>query len=127
MTTLRLSWDTVTAGIAPPQSCNGLMLPIVVFDQMYSFDVDTLIKSIPTPEGQEEAKFRPIAEEIVWRIIQLADNAGATDEHRALNYLAVRYDAIYAKAADCYRRTAEGGSPGLSSERVSVGEDSVMP
>jgi hypothetical protein len=38
--------------------------------------------------------------------MQLADNAGATDEHRAMNYLAVRYDGIYALAherflADC--------------------------
>lgn len=30
----------------------------------------------------------------------MADNAGATDEHRALNYLVVRYPAIYAKAAE---------------------------
>ena len=30
--------------------------------------------------------------------MQMTDNAGATDEHRALNYLAMRYPAIYAKA-----------------------------
>lgn len=29
----------------------------------------------------------------------MTDNAGSTDEHRALNYLVVRYQAIYAKAA----------------------------
>ena len=28
-------------------------------------------------------------------IVQIADNAGATDEHRAINYLSVRYDEIY--------------------------------
>ena len=32
--------------------------------------------------------------------MQMTDNAGATDDHRALNYLAVRYPAIYAKAAE---------------------------
>jgi hypothetical protein len=32
--------------------------------------------------------------------MQLTDNAGATDEHRALNYLAMRYPAIYSKAAE---------------------------
>ena len=32
--------------------------------------------------------------------MQLTDNAGAADEHRALNYLVMRYPAIYAKAAD---------------------------
>jgi hypothetical protein len=38
--------------------------------------------------------------------MQLADNAGATDEHRALNYLAVRYPAIYATAAEQYGRNS---------------------
>jgi hypothetical protein len=36
--------------------------------------------------------------------MQMTDNAGATDEHRALNYLAVRYPAIYATAADAFAR-----------------------
>ena len=36
----------------------------------------------------------------------MADNAGATDEHRALNYLAVRYPAIYASAAEAFGRNA---------------------
>lgn len=38
--------------------------------------------------------------------MQLADNAGATDEHRALNYLAVRYPAIYARTAEAYAANA---------------------
>lgn len=32
--------------IAPPDFCNGLMVPIVAFDQIYSFDRDILIKAI---------------------------------------------------------------------------------
>ena len=36
--------------IAPPTMCNGLMVPIVIFDQIYSFDRDALIKAIPRPE-----------------------------------------------------------------------------
>jgi hypothetical protein len=90
--------------IASPQICNGLMLPIVFFDQLYSFDLETIIKAIPRPEKIAADKFAPMAEEIFFRTLQIADNAGATDEHRALNYLAVRYDAIYAKAADCFGR-----------------------
>jgi hypothetical protein len=90
--------------IAPPQMCTGLMVPIVIFDQMYSFDIDSLIKSIPRPEMISEKEFGPVAEELIQRIMQMADNAGATDEHRALNYLALRYPAIYAKAAECYGR-----------------------
>ncbi len=34
----------------------------------------------------------------------LADNAGSTDEHRALNYLVVRYPAIYTIVADAFGR-----------------------
>jgi len=32
----------------------------------------------------------------------MADNVGATDEHRTLNYLSVRYSAIYATVADMF-------------------------
>jgi PatG C-terminal len=54
-------------------------------------------------EGQaciSAKEFTPAAEELFMRIMQMADNAGATDEHRALNYCAVRYPAVYAKAAE---------------------------
>jgi PatG C-terminal len=95
--------------IAPPEVCNGLMVPVVGFDQLYSFDVDSFIEGIPrpedTPEDQEE-RFRAAAEELYYTIVQLADNAGATDEHRALNYLTVRYDRIYAKTAEMFERNA---------------------
>jgi hypothetical protein len=38
------------------------------------------------------------------RILQMTDNAGATADHRALNYLAMRYPGIYAKAAEEFAR-----------------------
>ena len=34
----------------------------------------------------------------------MTDNAGATDEHRAPNYLAMRYPGIYARAAEEFGR-----------------------
>ena len=86
--------------IAPPEMCNGLMVPIVIFDQIYSFGRDQLIKAIPKPEKMSDEQFSPAAEELFDRIMHMTDNAGATDEHRALNYLAMRYPAIYAKAAE---------------------------
>ena len=86
--------------IAPPEMCNGLMVPIVAFDQIYSFDRDALIKAIPKPEKTTAAQFAPAADELFNRIMQMTDNAGATDEHRALNYLAMRYPDIYAKTAE---------------------------
>lgn len=92
--------------IAPPETCNGLMVPIVVFDQIYSFDRDALIKAIPRPPKTTAKDFGPAAEELFDRIMLTADNAGCMDEHRALNYCAVRYPAIYAVAADAYGRNS---------------------
>jgi len=75
--------------IAPADMCNGLQVPVVAFDQLYSFDRDSLISAIPKPEGVSAKAFTATAGEVFDRIMQMADNAGATDEHRALNYLAV--------------------------------------
>src|SRR5262247_874649 len=94
----------VRGPIAPPELCNGLMVPMVVFDQLYSFDRDSLIKAIPRPEKVTAKQFETVSGELFERILQMADNAGATDEHRALNYCVVRYPAIYATAADAYAR-----------------------
>lgn len=93
--------------LAPPQMCNGLMVPIVLFDQLYSFDREGLVKAIPRPKEipeKQDSLFRASANELLERILQLADNAGATDEHRALNYLAVRYPAIYTVAAESHAK-----------------------
>jgi hypothetical protein len=92
--------------IAPPTMCNGLMVPIVAFDQIYSFDVDTLLSSIPCPDNVEAEQFKAVSEEVFSRVIQIADNAGDMDEHRALNYLAVRYPALYSGVADAHARNA---------------------
>jgi hypothetical protein len=86
--------------IAPPEYCNGLAVPIVVFDKLYSFDRKDMIKSIPRPEAIPAREFTHAAKDLFDRIGQVADNTGATDEHRAVNYLSVRYPAIYAKAAE---------------------------
>jgi PatG C-terminal len=90
--------------LAPPETCGGSMLPVVVFDQIYSFDRDALVKAIPRPKEIPAKGFTSAANELLTRIMQLADNAGATDDHRALNYLVLRYPAIYATAAECHGR-----------------------
>jgi PatG C-terminal len=38
--------------------------------------------------------------------MQMADNAGASDEHRPLNDLAVRYPALYTTAAEAHWRNS---------------------
>jgi hypothetical protein len=90
----------VRGSIAPADLCNGLMVPIVGFDQLYSFDREALVKAIPRPEKVAAKQFETVAGELLDRVLQMADNAGATDEHRALNYLVVRYPAIYVLAAE---------------------------
>src|SRR5262249_47552239 len=62
--------------MAQPDMCNGLIVPIVAFEQLYSFDRDTLIKAIPRPEKTNAKEFTPAAEELFDRIMQMTDNAG---------------------------------------------------
>jgi hypothetical protein len=88
--------------IAPQDMCRGLAVPIVLLDQLYSFDIDGHIKALPKPEKIEGNKFKQAAEELLLRIMQMADNTGGTDEHRALNYLAVRYHEIYKRTAEAF-------------------------
>jgi hypothetical protein len=96
----------VRGPIASPEMCNGLMVPIVAFDQIYSFDRDALIGALPTRKGGAKTKDsdKAAAEELFDRFMLLADNAGSSDEHRALNYLAVRYPAVYETVADAFER-----------------------
>jgi hypothetical protein len=112
----------VRGPLAPPEACNGLMVPIVVFHQLYSFDRDALLGAIPRPKGvpaRDEERFRAAAAELFDRILQMTDNAGATDEHRALNYLAVRYPAIYAQTAEAHAANASLSAVDVRPSRLS--------
>jgi hypothetical protein len=116
----------VRGPVAPPEACNGLMLPIVAFDQLYSFDREALIGAIPRPASvpaKQEEQFRTTASELFNRIMQIADNAGATDEHRALNYLAVRYDRLYAQTAEAFARNSSLSGVEVRSSRLSGGRN----
>lgn len=107
----------VRGPLASPEMARGLIVPIVFFDQVYSFDTQSLIRAIPKPEGIAEDRFEAVAQEVFRRMVQIADNAGATDEHRALNFLVVRYPRIYEAAADAF-----GKNNSLSSVEVRTSE-----
>lgn len=109
----------VRGPIAGPEVCNGLMVPIVAFDQIYSFGRDALISAIPRPEKVAAKGFEAVAQDVFDRVMQLTDNAGATDEHRALNYLVMRYPAIYATVADAHGRNASLTGVDVQSSRLS--------
>lgn len=92
-------------GLSSPSMCNGLIVPIVLTDQVYSFDVDELVAGLPTCTQQQGGTSEAVAtEEVFFRLAQMAGNAGADDDHRALNYLTVRYPNMYALAAQHFER-----------------------
>jgi len=94
----------VRGPMADPRMCNGLIVPIVMFDQTYSFDIDSLIKAVPRPQNIAAKQFNATVEDVFSRIAQMADNAGLTDEHRALNYLSVRYQIIYSHTSEMFAK-----------------------
>ncbi|MFJ2102870.1 hypothetical protein ACIOHR_37590 [Streptomyces anulatus] len=91
----------------PPEYCNGLVLPTVGFDQIYSFDRASIIAALPLPEKMSEEKekrYRSGAGEVFDQVTQISDNTGASDQHRAVNYLAVRYPRLYSVVTDAFQR-----------------------
>jgi hypothetical protein len=92
--------------MAPPEMCNGLIAPIALVDRIYSFEKPELMNALKRPQESEmtDEEFRKSSDVLFERIQQLADNVGATDEHRAVNYLAVRYPQIYTHTAEMFAR-----------------------
>jgi hypothetical protein len=90
--------------LAAPAMCNGLTVPLVAFSQIYSFDRASFFEAVPVPNGQDADQFRNAVREVFSSFLRVVDNAGATDEHRALNYLATRYPAVYERAATQFTR-----------------------
>ena len=121
-------WISTVVGVrgplAPPEFCNGLMIPIVIVDRIHTYSEESLIEAIPRPEGVPPEEFQAAARELFDRIMQMSDNAGSTDEHRALNYLATQYAAFhergYKEFARGYSLTAIETRPLLLSGRRNV-------
>jgi hypothetical protein len=109
----------VRGQFAEPNVCGGLMLPVLYFDQIMSYTREGLLNKVadelPVPKGGTKDDVKASAGELLDRILLIADNAGATDEHRALNYLAVRSGDLYTLAA---RAQAENAA--LSAINVNV-------
>lgn len=106
--------------IAPPSLCNGAQLPIVTCNQVFGFTGQAFINSItaevtsdaelmrsiqeylnanPPPAGgtatTPEQYVATAATNAFSALTLLADNAGQTDEHRAINYLTFKSLALY--------------------------------
>lgn len=102
---------------ASPDMC-GLEVPMVLVDQIYPLEYSNFVKSIH-PESVPDEKFKTATAEMFRRMMQIADNTGSTDKHRALNYLSVRYPAIYAKVAEEQERNFSLTSVEAVSSRLS--------
>jgi len=98
ITALDVSLETPLDGIigikgplAPPEMCNGLQLPMVVVNKSFITNKSEFVGAIASAAGVSEG----LAQSVLEMILGLTDNTGATDEYRAINYLAVKYLEIY--------------------------------
>jgi hypothetical protein len=89
--------DAVLGRIASPTQVNPTHaqapLPMLIFDQLHSFDADTFAKSLQKATGLAEIDPTFVADML--RTLTSISGPGLTGEHRALNYLVLRYPKLY--------------------------------
>lgn len=92
--------DAVLGRIAGPAQVNAAHapLPVLIFDQLHSFDADTFAKSLREATGVTEIDSTFVADML--RTFTGISGPGLTGEHRALNYLVLRYPKLYQLAFD---------------------------
>ncbi|MFN0128333.1 MAG: hypothetical protein ACKV19_16795 [Verrucomicrobiales bacterium] len=93
--------------VAPPSLCGGILAPLVACDQLYSFSMDDWIESLEMrlrpalKSRQVEAKnFKQVARELFDRVVSSTENLGASDAHRALNYLIMQHAGLFLAALE---------------------------
>jgi hypothetical protein len=105
-------------GMAPPALCNAQQLPILAFSQLYSFRVETHIKSIPRSEKIPAKDFEKASDELFHRAMPMASNAtGAT---LGLTYAILSYAGLYELVAEKY-------SENSSLAHIDVGQSQSNP
>lgn len=80
-------------------------LPRCVADQLMAFDLGEFVSAVPAPDDIDDEVFRGAVRTVFERIARRAENRGLSDEHRALNFAALRYPAIYEAAARAASRS----------------------
>lgn len=103
-------WCTIIGKVGPmasPGTCQGLLAPIAMADQIYSFSMENWLTSLRRrlEKPLERHKMKPemfdgIAGELFERIVHSTENLGATDAHRALNYALMQHPGIFLAAAE---------------------------
>ena len=93
--------------MAPPHLCAGVLAPIVICDQIYVFHIHEWLTSLTSSleaalseRKIEHQHFSAISRRVFSRVVQSTENVGATDTHRALNYLVMQHPGIFLAAAE---------------------------
>jgi hypothetical protein len=84
--------------------CGNLRLPSVRIIQLLSFSREEFVAGVPAPENTDDGQFRAAVGNLFERVARRSDNTGQSDEHRALNYVALRYPALYEIAAQAFAK-----------------------
>src|SRR5260370_6330691 len=93
--------------MSTPSTCGGVLAPIVGCDQLYCFSLQELRKSLESsvtpalkaPNIQATA-VQHVSRELFERFTGSTENLGATDAHRALNYLLVQHPGLFLAPAE---------------------------
>jgi hypothetical protein len=91
--------------VADASVCNGLTVPYLIFDMIYSFDKATLIAELPLPEGADEAEFRKAAADIFNQVAQLIPTGRGME--RAVAYLTMRDPLFFHNIWNGFKRGAQ--------------------
>ncbi len=95
----------VRGPIAPPSMCNGLLLPIVLCNQLYYFSFEKHISNLA------ELNIPNDIASLVLKSMEIKGNNGDEDKERALNFLAFRAPEVFYKAVQMLDpSTKPGGS-----------------
>jgi len=107
---------------APPEMCNGLVVPTIVCDESFDFTNQQYIAAIIEKLKQGSGGVNPINPPVpnpdpklvafvFSTVLRMADNTGDTNNFRATNFLAVRYLQVYVLA---YNMLTNNFSPKLA-------------
>lgn len=90
-----------------PASYGGLLLPLLMVDQMYVASVaewtaglEAVAKAALKARDIGEKKFQAASRELFRNITGMPDNMGISDGHRALNYLLMQHPGMFLAAAE---------------------------
>jgi hypothetical protein len=90
-----------SATTPPLWDWSSTSLRLVSADQLLTFTLDEFLNALTSTdgdggsEGGSDPDHRAAMRELFFRLTRRSDNQGFTDVHRALNYAALRYPALY--------------------------------